>query len=317
MSRLLARRLAAAILVAWGVATLAFVLVQAVPGRAFDELALQGLPPQAAERLRVLFGADRPFAVRYIDWLLGLLRGDLGFSLQLRRPVGALVAEALGNTIALTGLALAVQVVLGVLVGTLAAVTRSRWLDLAAGGVAALVYSFPSFWMGLLLVAVFSLALPWLPVSQMRSIDGGGMGDLLRHLILPCAALALPLAAGTSLYVRDEMRVALARPFVAAARARGAGEGRVAVAHALRSVLLPVAQLVGLSIQGVVAGSVVIEVLFAWPGMGRLAYDALLARDEPLVLACVLVGAVAVVVGGLLADVASALCDPRFAVEQR
>jgi len=304
VSRLLARRLAAAILVAWGVATLAFLLVQAVPGRAFDELALQGLPPQAAERLRVLFGADRPFAVRYIDWLLGLLRGDLGFSLQLRRPVGALVAEALGNTIALTGLALAVQVVLGVLVGTLAAVTRSRWLDLAAGGVAALVYSFPSFWMGLLLVAVFSLALPWLPVSQMRSIDGGGMGDLLRHLILPCAALALPLAAGTSL-------------FVAAARARGAGEGRVAVAHALRSVLLPVAQLVGLSIQGVVAGSVVIEVLFAWPGMGRLAYDALLARDEPLVLACVLVGAVAVVVGGLLADVASALCDPRFAVEQR
>jgi peptide/nickel transport system permease protein len=317
VSRLIARRLAAAVVVAWAVATLAFLLVQAVPGRAFDELSLQGLPPQAAERLRVLFGADRPFGVRYIDWMAGLLRGDLGFSLEHRRPVGSLVAEALGNTLALTGLALAAQIFLGVTAGTLAAVSRSRWVDRAASGLAALLYSFPSFWMGLLLVAAFSIALPWFPVSQMRSIDGGGMSDLLRHLVLPCAALALPLAAGTSLYVRDEMREALARPFAAAARARGAGEGRVAVAHALRSVLLPVAQITGLSIQGVVAGSVVVEVLFAWPGMGRLAYDALLARDEPLVLACVLVGAVAVVLGGLAADVLSALCDPRFAVEPR
>ena len=316
MSRLIARRLAAAIVVAWGVATLAFLLVQAVPGRAFDELSLQGLPPHAAERLRVLFGTDRPFAVRYIDWILGLLRGDLGFSIQLRRPVAVLVGEALGNTLALTGLALAVQVVAGIAIGTMAAITRSRGLDRASTAAAALIYSFPSFWMGLILVALFSIALPWFPVSQMRSIDGGGTGDVLRHLILPCLALALPLAAGMSLYVRDEMRATLSRPFVAAARARGAGRGRVG-AHALRSALLPVAQIVGLSIQGVVAGSVVVEVLFAWPGMGRLAYDALLARDEPLVLACVLIGAVAVVLGGLLADVASAFLDPRFAVEHR
>jgi peptide/nickel transport system permease protein len=323
VSRLLLRRLAAAIVVAWGVATLAFLLVQAVPGRAFDELSLQGLPPHAAERLRVLFGADRPMAVRYIDWILGLLRGDLGFSLQLRRPVGGLVAEALGNTLALTGLALLVQVVVGIAVGCATAMSRSRWLDRASSGAAALVYSFPSFWMGLLLVAAFSIALPWLPVSQMRSIDAEAagplarIGDALRHLVLPCTALALPMASGMSLYVRDEMRAALARPFVAAARARGAGRARVAMTHALRSVLLPVVQIVGLSIQGVVAGSVVVEVLFAWPGMGRLAYDALLARDEPLVLACTLVGALAVVLGGLLADFASALLDPRFAAEHR
>jgi len=323
VSRLIARRLAAAIVVAWGVATLAFLLVQAVPGRAFDELALQGVPPHAAERLRVLFGADRPFAVRYIDWILGLLRGDLGYSLQLRRPVGALVAEALGNTLVLTGLALTVQVALGVALGCATALSRSRWIDRVSSGAAALVYSFPSFWMGLLLVAAFSIALPWLPVSQMRSIDAEGagtlarFGDALRHLVLPCAALALPMAAGMSLYVRDEMRAALSRPYVAAARARGAGRARVGIVHALRSTLLPVAQIVGLSIQGVVAGSVVVEVLFAWPGMGRLAYDALLARDEPLVLACTLVGAIAVVLGGLAADVASALCDPRFAAERR
>jgi peptide/nickel transport system permease protein len=323
VSRLIIRRLLAAIVVAWGVATLAFVLVQLVPGRAFDELSVPGLPAHAADRLRVLFGADRPVAVRYIDWIGGLLRGDLGFSLQLRRPVGELVAEALGNTLALTGLALVVQVVAGTALGAAVALTRRTWIDRAASGTAALLYSLPSFWVGLLLVAAFSIALPWLPVSQMRSIDveGAGraakLGDAIRHLVLPCAALALPMAAGMSLYVRDEMRAVLARPFVTAARARGAGPARVALGHALRDALLPVVQIVGLSIQGVVAGSVVVEVLFAWPGMGRLAYDALLARDEPLVLGCTLVGSVAVVLGGLLADLASALLDPRFARDLR
>jgi peptide/nickel transport system permease protein len=170
----------------------------------------------------------------------------------------------------------------------------------------------------LFLVLVFALQLGWLPVSQMHSVDAATLApaarfaDFLRHLVLPCAALALPSAAGLALYVRDELRSAERRPCLRAAAARGARPQRVLLAHALPIALVPVVQLVGLSLQALVGGSVVIEFLFAWPGVGRLAYDGVLARDEPLILGCTILGSLAVVFGNTVADVATAAVDPRF-----
>jgi peptide/nickel transport system permease protein len=315
--RLVLRRLPAVLLVAWGVTTLVFVLVQLVPGRPLHELGGPEASRAAVDHLRTLLGTDRPIWQRYVDWFGGLARGDLGFSIQHRRPVRTLVGEAVANTVALSGAALLLEFVLGTALGAMAAWYRGRWFERLTTAAATITYSVPSFWIGLVLVWLFSIRLGWLPVSQMHSLQAATLppmarlADGLKHLMLPCVALMLPSAAGIALYVRDELLVVLGRPFVAAARARGASPLRLLAVHGFRNALLPVIQLLGLSLPGLVGGSVVIEFLFAWPGVGRLAYDGLLARDEPLVLGCTLIGSLAVVLGTLVADVASAAVVPR------
>ncbi len=317
MLRFASRRLLAVVPLAWGVATLVFLLAQIAPGEPFHEIEGPGVEPRAAEHLRALFGADRPLWERYVAWMSGSLSGDLGVSFSLRQPVSSLLAEGLRNTFCLAGLALALQFVLGTAAALAACRWPRGWVDRALVVSAGLLYSLPSFCLGIALVGVFSVRLGWLPTSQMRSIDAASLSswarglDTLRHLLLPSLTLALPTAGAVALYVRDRMRSVLSRPFVTAARARGAGPGRVLLAHALRNSLLPIVSLLGLSLPGLAGGAAVIEVLYAWPGMGRLAYQAVLARDEPLVLGCTLVASVTVILGSLAADLVSAAVDPR------
>ena len=300
-----------------GVLTLVFILVQAAPGDPFRFEPAAGVSGTAEQALRRAFDADRPLPARYFGWLRGFLTGDLGISVTYHRPVSDLLREAATNTLALTGFALLLQFLLGTAGGLAAAGSRKLWLDRLLTGLSSLAYSVPSFWLGLALVWLFSVRLGWLPVSQMRSVDAAEHSgvwravDFLRHLALPCAALTLPSAGGIALYVREEVRARLSRAFVRSARARGIGEPSIVLRHSLKSALLPIVTLFGLALPGLLGGSVVLEVLFAWPGMGRLAYQAVLAKDEPLVLGCAWVTSVLVVAGSIVADLLSAWVDPR------
>jgi peptide/nickel transport system permease protein len=312
----LLRRVLAAAPLLLGSLTLLFLLLQLVPGRPFTAEAGAGVSPVAAERLRRISGADQPIAARYLAWVGGMLGGDLGYSWSERRPVADAVQEAASRTLLLTGTAIALQFAIGLGLGLLAAAAGPR-LDRLLTAVAGILYSVPSFWLGLLLVGFFSVRLGWLPVSQIHSSDAGAWGtwprllDAARHLVLPCLALALPGAGGIALFVRDEVRAALAEGLALSARSRGLGRTRMVLRHGAGRALLAVSVLFGLAIPGLLGGSVVIETLFAWPGMGRLAYQGTLARDEPLVLGCAGVAALLVIAGSLAADVLSAAVDPR------
>ncbi len=292
------------------------LLVAAAPGEPFQLEPAAGASREAAARLREIYGAGRPLAQRYFEWLAAYLSFDLGRSISYREPVALLLRGALRNTLVLAGPALALEFVLGTAAGVAAAWRRGP-LDRIITGISTVLYSVPSFWLALVLVSAFSVRLGWLPASQMRSLDAGDLGsgprllDALRHLFLPCLALGLPSAAGVALYVRQEMKEVLARPFVRIALARGARPGEIILRHALKNALLPVVNLLGVALPGLAGGSLVIEVLFAWPGMGRLAYQALLARDTPLILGCAWAASLAVVLGSLLADLLSAWLDPR------
>jgi peptide/nickel transport system permease protein len=251
-------------------------------------------------------------------WLGQLVTGDLGFSTAFRRPVGPLLVEAARNSIRLVGAVLLFQFVVGIAAGVVAAARRGGWIDLAVRWSSALAYATPGFVIGLGLIAVFGTGLGWLPATQMHSIDIAeksawlALVDRLRHLVMPCLALALPGAAAVALYTRDTLAGVLERPFLQSARSRGLSPARVLLRHGLFNAMLPIVQLFGLSLPGLVGGSVVVETLFAWPGMGRLAHHAVLARDEPLILGCTLVAVVAVLLGSLTADLLSAALDPRI-----
>jgi peptide/nickel transport system permease protein len=311
------RRLLSVLPLVWGTATLVFLLVEVAPGDPFDRLREPGVSPGTAVRLHEAFGADRPFLVRYVDWLEGLIHGDFGTSWSYRQPAAGLVRDAALNTLTLAGPALILQFALGLAAGFVAARSRGGFADRGMSTAAAALYSVPSFCLALPLTWLMAVRLRWLPVSQMHSLDAATLSalprllDTVRHLVLPCLALVLPTAAGIALYVRDQVRAALDLGFVSAARARGLGWRQAELRHALRAALLPVVALFGLAIPGILGGSVAIEVLFAWPGLGRLAYQAVLARDTPLILGCTCVASLLVVAGGLLADLLAAALDPR------
>jgi len=318
MAGYLGRRILAAVPLLIGVLTLVFLLLEIAPGDPLGSEPEAGRSREATGRLRHAMGIDRPMAVRYLDWVKGFLTGDLGVSLLLRRPVAQLLREGVGNTLILTGGALLLQFLFGTAAGIASVWDGSRRIDRLMTPLASFFYSAPSFWLGLTLVWLFSVKLGWLPVSQMRDLDAASLGpfermlDLLRHLILPWLALTLPGAAGVALHVREEMRASFGSAFVRAASARGFSRSRILLHHSLATCLLSLVTLLGLALPGIIAGSVVLEVLFAWPGMGRLAYQAVLGRDGPLVLGCTCMGAVLVVAGSLAADLLAGLIDPRL-----
>jgi len=317
LSAFFLRRFLFALPLLLGALTLLFLLMAMVPGRPFPA-ETGALDPAAAERLRALYGVDRPAAERYILWLGGVARGDLGFSFSERQPVAPVVGRAAVRTCVLAGLALLLQFLGGTAAGVLAA-AGGRGIDRVITGTAALLYAVPSYWLGLMLVGLFSVRLGWLPVSQMATVGDGSpfLVDALRHLVLPCLALALPAAAGIALFVRDQIRAALDGGLTRAARSRGLGRAQIAIRHGAWRGLFAASTLFGLALPGLVGGSVVIETLFAWPGMGRLAYQATLARDAPLVLGCGAFSAALVIAGSLAADLLTAAIDPRVRASLR
>lgn len=322
MLRYTLRRLALALPLALGVATLAFVLLETAPGDPADLLLGSGpISPEVRERLDRAYGFDRPAPERYARWLGSvLLHGELGWSHARNRPVRDLLARALPPTLLLAGAALVLHLIAGIGLGVVAAARRGRWEDRSIGFTGLVVYAMPTFWLGLMAILALTYLLPLFPAASMRSVGAESWApwrralDLLWHLALPASVLALASAAAMTRFVRAGLLEALGEPFIRAARARGAGGRRVMLGHALRNALIPVINLVGLSLPILVSGSLVTEVVFAWPGMGRLTYDAIRAHDVAVVLAATMLAALVVVAGNLAADLAIAAVDPRVRV---
>lgn len=319
MGRWLAARVAHALVTLAVAVTLLFFLMRVVPGDPLSRLSDdRPISPREIARLRERYGLDQPIGRQYAAFLTGAARGDLGVSIEFGRPVTRLIAERLPATLLLGGTVLLLNFTLGLWLGVRQAVRQGRatdrWLEVAslAG------YSVPSFWLGLLLA--------WLAATHWRILPSGGMHDVLldrdaggarivldvlRHLALPALTLSLVSIAATMRYQRTAMLEALAFPFVQTARAKGITERRVVWHHAWRNALFPVITLFGLWLPVLVTGSVFVEQVFAWPGLGSLAAGAVGGRDYPLLMGTTLLASTLVVAGGLLADLLYALLDPR------
>jgi len=317
----LVRRLAASIAIIWAVVTLTFVIVHLAHGSPCGQSDGRPVSPEVCAALTRQFGLDQPIWVQYYKYLGGLLHGDLGWSFALQRPVADALAEALPNTFTLALTALIVDFGLGLALGIYQAARERRFADIALGNVALFVNSMPTFWLGLVLLLVFAQRLGWFPVGGPRNpilcprVDSlACVADFAWHLTLPALTLGLVGAAGTARYQRAAMLEVVRQDFVRTARAKGVRERRVLLVHALRNALLPLITLFGLTFPFLLTGAVLVETVFAWPGMGRLAVTAILQRDYPIVTAAALVASVMVVLGNLLADALYGVADPRIRV---
>jgi peptide/nickel transport system permease protein len=320
----LARRLAGAALLFWLVLTLTFLLVRAAPG---DAAALL-VPPSAtaadAARLRAELGLDAPLAAQYARWAGGVLKGDLGESFALRRPVARLLAEALPYSVGLGAASLALTFLIGVAVGSVQAARRGSRTDTALTVATTALYAAPSFWLALALVALFTygaarLGLPMslrLPAFGVRDPASTATGiaaamDVVRHALLPTLVLTLVGAAGVARYARTVVADLLGQRWVTAVRAKGVPTRTIHAVHVVRNALPPLIVLLALSLPGILAGSVFVESVFAWPGMGRVMLVAIAARDYPVVMGAAALYAAVVILANLAADLALPAVDPR------
>lgn len=321
MARYILKRLLQAIPLLLGIATITFIIVRLAPGDPMDMYMEQrfqrDVDPAVIELLRKKYGLDQPLPVQYAKWIGNIVRGDLGESFRYRRPVATLIAERVPYTLQLAALALVMDALIGIALGIFSAVKQYSRADKAITLGSLVVYSIPGFWLALMLVLAFSVNLGWFPTSQTRSLDyellsaGGKVADWLWHLVLPVFVLGIASAAGTARYMRTKLLDVLSEEYVLAARARGLSERTVILQHALRNALIPIVTIYGLALPFLLGGAVLIEKVFAWPGMGLLAVEAIGARDYPVIMATSMIAAVLVVLGNLLADVTYALVDPR------
>jgi len=294
--------------------TISFALIHLTPGTT-GAINPESGSAQNLEALRAGLGLDRPLPVQYADWLGHMLRLDFGQSYLDGQPVLAKILERLPATLLLTGTALLVSIALAIPLGVLSAMRRNTWLDYQITVFAFLGISVPAFWAGIVAIIVFGVLLRWLPVQGMRSIDGGGPLDVLQHLLLPAVVLALEGTAALTRYIRSSMTDVLGEDYIRTAWAKGLRERSVISRHAIRNALLPAVTIVGLRLPILVGGAVLIETVFAWPGIGRLGFESVSQRDYPVILGLLVFTGILTIVGNLLADIAYAVIDPRVRLE--
>jgi peptide/nickel transport system permease protein/oligopeptide transport system permease protein len=300
----LARRVLAVVPVLFGVTLAVFSMLFLVPGDPVKMMLAEFVTnPDQVERMRAELHLDEPIVVQYGRFVGGALRGDLGTSIRSRRPVTTEIGENVASTMQLALASMAVAVAIGVPLGLLAALWRNSWLDVGAMVVALLGVSMPSFWLGLLLILVFSLHLAWFPAT--------GGGDLA-HLVLPALTLGTIASAIIARLTRSSMLEVLGQDYVRTAQAKGLAWWGVVVRHALKNALIPVITIFGLQFGNLLAGAVIVETVFSRPGLGRLIVGGILSKDFPLVQGTVLVVATSYVLINVLVDVAYAVVDPRI-----
>ena len=319
MFQYLIRKLLMAIPLVLGVVTLIFLLLQLTPGDATDRFFTPETPPEVREMIEAKWGLDQPVHVQYGRMMGNMMQGDFGRSIAQERPVFDIIMDAVPNTLMLSIVTLVVIYSTGILMGTIQAVKQYSFIDNALSVISLFFYSMPRFWLALMLVLIFALKLEMLPAAGMVDAveheymsPGEQVIDRLKHLLLPGIALGVASAAGTARYMRSSMLEVIRLDYIRTARAKGLKEGTVVFKHALRNALLPIVTLMGLSLPFLFSGSVLVEIIFAWPGMGRLIVGAIFSQDTPLIIACFFVFTLMVVAGNLLADVLYSIVDPRI-----
>jgi peptide/nickel transport system permease protein len=316
-------RIVKAVIVVLAIIVLNFVLIRLAPGDPASVIAGQSgaADPQFMDQLRHQFGLDRPVYEQLWIYVSRIVMLDLGVSHRQQRTVASLLAERLPATLLLTGAAFVLAIAVGVLLGVLAARRVGTWADSAITVLALTCYATPLFWIGLMLVLLFSVVLDWLPAFGMSSVGANLTGlasvlDVGRHLILPALTLGLFYLAIYARLTRAAMLEVADQDFVKTARAKGVPEGRILRAHVLRNALLPVITFAGIQAGQLIGGSILVETVFAWPGIGRLAFDALLARDYNLLLGVFVCTSAMVVTFNIVTDLLYAAIDPRIEVAQ-
>jgi peptide/nickel transport system permease protein len=306
-----------------GITIICFAVMHLAPGSPTD-LQTQMNPrasAEAQERLRAMYDLDKPLYHQYWIWVKKLAVLDLGQSFSTdHRPVADKILERLPITILLNCLSLILILAIAIPIGVLSAVHQSSLFDKLTSVFVFIGFAMPTFWLALLLMILFGVQLGWLPVSGIRSLNyeylpaGAAFWDLIKHLILPVMLSAFGGLAGLSRYMRANMLEVIRQDYIMTARAKGLSERVVIYKHALRNALLPVITILGLSIPGLIGGSVIFETIFAIPGMGQLFYMSVMARDYPVVMGILFIGAVLTLLGNLIADVSYAVADPRIRV---
>ncbi len=306
MSRFLLSRLFSTVPVLFGVSLLVFMMLHLVPGDPVKMMLSEfQTTPQQVELLRSQLHLDEPLPQQYGRFVVNALQGDLGLSIRSKRPVRNEIAENLGSTLQLAGAALLIAAGIGMPLGIIAALKQHSWLDIGPMIFALSGVSMPSFWLGLLLIFLFSLRLGWFPAT--------GGGDF-QHLVLPALTLGLGASAIIARLTRSSMLEVLRQEYMITARAKGLREATVVLRHGLKNALIPVVTIFGLQFGSLLAGAVVVETVFARPGIGRLIVSSILAKDFPMVQGIILFTATAYVVANLLVDLAYGLLDPRIRI---
>jgi len=317
LTRLAARALAGFGVVA-GVVTLTFFLLRLAPGDPVEHLLGPAASPDQVAAQRHALGLDRSIPVQYTAWVSRFVRGNWGVSIAKGRPVRTVLGDAWPATVRLVGLSLLLSYLLGIAIGAVQAQRRGSRTDTALSVMTVTLFAVPGYWLGLMLVMVFTYWARALPAFGASGLDADYLtgwtrvADGLRHLILPLATLTLIGVGGCARFVRGAMLDLAAQPFVTTAHAKGLSAFQVTTRHVLRNALTPVVTLFGLSLPALFSGAVFVEAVFAWPGVGRVLVEAVQARDYPVVMAATTVSAVLVVAGNLLADALAAWLDPRL-----
>ena len=292
---------------------LIYALIGLMPGDPID-LMRQADPRMSAAdvaRLKAAYGVDQPLFARYLAWARQALTGELGYSRLFAAPVWLALLPRLGNSLVLMGSSFGLALGLALVLGTAAARRPNSRLDAAINLFCFAGVSVPTFWLALVLILIFAAGLGCLPASGIATAGTSDLGDRLRHLVLPVATLSLASDGGYTRYVRAAMREALAQDHIRTARAKGASEARVILHHAARSAMIPVTTILALSFGGLVSGALVTETMFAYPGMGKLIFDAVMGNDYNLALAALLLATVTTMLANLAADLAYGWLDPR------
>jgi peptide/nickel transport system permease protein len=319
LAKFVARRFVASIVVVLGVTLITLLLMDRTRGTYVPGIDLNpALRPEDIARLRTNLGLDQPFYMWYVTWIWNVLHGDFGRSMIDGSPVMSHILDRLPNTLELTGTAIVIGILLSIPLGVIGALRRGSKADHALTVVSVAGFAVPQFWMGLLLILIFSvtfqqLGLPWLPSSGATSpLNGGDLWDRIVHLIMPATVLAFFYLSVWSRFTRSSMLEVLSQDYIRTARAKGMSERRVVYLHGLRNALIPLITLVGLELPGLVSGGLVVEVVFGWPGIGRLAFERALQYDYSTVMGVTFFATLLVVAGNLLADVLYAILDPRI-----
>jgi peptide/nickel transport system permease protein len=317
MTRYILRRVAISIPVLLGISVATYLFLVLAPGDPLTAMLnpeqIASLGPDWVERRREAMGLNDPFPVRYGKWLSEVVQGNLGYSYRGGQPVAEMIAERIGPTLRLMATVLVFAIALGVPLGVLSALRQYSWLDNVITLLGFAAVSVPSFFLALGLIYVFALKLRWLPTVGMNSVGlPPTFSDSVSHLFLPVLALGLAQAAPLIRYVRSSMLESIHQDYVSVARAKGLSEPTVMLRHALRNVLIPLVTIIAIEVPGLFGGTVIVEQIFAWPGMGTLAITSVFGRDYPVIMGITLIGAVMIVMSNLLADILYAVIDPRI-----
>ena len=319
LAKYVARRFFASLIVVLGVTLITLLLMDRTRGSYVPGIDLNpSLRPEDIARLRADLGLDRPFYMWYLTWMWGVVHGDFGRSMIDGSTVTSHILDRLPNTIELTATAIVIGVLLAIPVGVIGALRHGSKTDHSLTVVSVAGFAVPQFWMGLMLILLFSVTLeqhglPWLPSSgAFSAYQGGDFLDRVEHLVLPATVLSFFYISTWSRFIRSSMLEVLSHDYIRTARAKGMSERRVVYLHGLRNALIPLITLVGLELPGLVSGGLVVEVVFGWPGIGKLAFERALQYDYSTVMGVTFFATLLVVAGNLLADVLYGVLDPRI-----